>query len=280
MANMISSKSNIQEWISELNNSYINLNGPTVYVFKMDKSETDIDDLYGGENFGGSRIYLPPFKIRSIYLEKQWSQNLGTDTFPYLEIQEDAVFTVNFDNMVRIIRDLKHLYNSEIIIEHLGNIPVSARKEGDIFELISGESSIITLNLNDSRYRTTKKLADEINSMGGNYKVTLVGENDLSTNLVNFRKTYFTRKSISIFSEDETYKNCTDIIEKGDLILTDKFFLYEVHSNIPSGNIGWEYSTLTITGNVRSLDKVELPNNWNDLIARREYGLRDKINLE
>ena len=275
----ISNTGSVQQWISELNNSYININGPTIYVFKMDKTQTDIDDLYGGENFGGSRIYLPPFQIRSIYLEKEWNQSLGTDTFPYLEVQEDAVFTVNFDNMVRIIRDLKQIYNSEILIEHMDNTVVSAKKEGNTFQLFSNNNST-TLDLNESRYRTTKKLADEISSMGNRYKVTHIGENDLSVNIVDFRNTFFTRKTLSMYSEDETYKNCTDIIEKGDLILTDKFFLYEVHSNIPSGNFGWNYSTLTLTGNVRSLDKVELPNNWNDLIRRREYGLRDKINLE
>lgn len=275
----ISNTGSVQQWISELNNSYININGPTIYVFKIDKTQTDIDDLYGGENFGGSRIYLPPFQIRSIYLEKEWNQSLGTDTFPYLEVQEDAVFTVNFDNMVRIIRDLKQIYNSEILIEHMDNTVVSAKKEGSTFQLFSNNNST-TLNLNESRYRTTKKLADEISSMGNRYKVTHIGENDLSVNIVDFRNTFFTRKTLSMYSEDETYKNCTDIIEKGDLILTDKFFLYEVHSNIPSGNFGWNYSTMTFTGNVRSLDKVELPNNWNDLIRRREYGLRDKINLE
>ena len=275
----ISRQESVQAWVSFLNNSYMEFNGIDIYVFKMDKEETDIDDLYGGENFGGSRIYLPPFQIKSIYLEKEWTQNLGTDTFPYLEVQEDAVFSVNFENMVKIIRDLKHKYLSEIQIKHSGNSTVYAQKEENKFE-IHLNGIVHSFDLKDSRYRTTEKLKKEINTISPEIQATLIGENDLSNNLVNFRKTSFMKKSLSVFSEDETYKNSTDIIEKGDLILTDKFFLYEVHSNIPSGNFGWNYSTLTLTGNVRSLDKVELPNNWNDLIRRREYGLRDKINLE
>jgi hypothetical protein len=275
----ISRQESVQEWVSFLNNSYMEFNGIDVYVFKLDKEKTDIDDLYGAENFGGARIYLSPFKIKSIYLEKEWTQNLGTDTFPYLEVQEDAVFSVNFDNMVRIIRDLKHKFLSEIQIKYSGSSAAYAQKDENKFE-IHLKNDIYSFDLNDSRYRTTEKLKKEINNISPEIQAVLIGENDLSSNLVNFRKTSFMRKTLSIFSEDETYKNCTDIIEKGDLILTDKFFLYEVHSNIPSGNFGWSYSTLTLTGNVRSLDKVELPNNWNDLIARREYGLRDKINLE
>ena len=268
-----------QDWISYLNKHYIEASAPEVYVFKMDKQETDIDEMYGGENYGGARIYKPAFEIRSYYLDNEWMQQLGNETFPYRETQEDITFAVNFENMVQKIRDLKLKRKSEIFIEYKYKNEVSAEKKGEYFTLKVNDETVASFDLKESEYRTVKKLTAAINNVKG-FKAYFEGENDISSNLVSFKETRFRNKSLNVFSEDETYKNMTDIIEKGDLILTDKYFLYEVQSNIPGGNIGWDYAIMLLTANVRSLDKVELPNNWNELIREKEYGLRDKLDME
>ena len=268
------------DWISYLNRHYIEVNAPSVYVFKLDKDATKIETLYGGEEYDGARIYLVPFQIRMNYLDATWTQQLGVDTMPYLEIQEnDTVFAVNFENMVQTIRDLKQAHSSDIFVEYSGTEEVSFEKKDTI--LLARVGGIVTkeFNLESSDYRTIKKLISGINSLS-NFTAYYEGENDVSSNIVNFKETRFKNKKINIYTEDETHKNSSDIIEKGDLILTDKYFLYEVQSNVPAGNIGWDYSIMLLTANTRSLDKAELPNNWNDLIARREYGLRQQINME
>jgi hypothetical protein len=269
---------NIQDWVSYLNNHYIEANAPEVYVFKLDKKETAVDELYGGETFRGSRIYTPPFKIRAFYLDNKWTQQLGSDTFPYLELQEDITFAVNFDNMILKIRDLKAKKTTELKLEYKGRGEAYLSKKDNMMKLEFDEQ-IVELDLSSSYLRTTKKLADFLNSLNL-FICEFCGDNDISVNLVDFKKTKFSNKKISFFSEDDTYKNMTDIIESGDLILTEKYFLYEVHSNLPGGNIGWDYSMMLLTANTRSLDKAELPNNWNDLIRQREYGLRDKLKIE
>lgn len=272
-------KGGTQQWISYLNQHYLETNAAEIYVFKLDKHQTDIDKLYGGEGYGGARIYLPPFSIRAFYLDNEWTQQLGPDTFPYLETQEDITFAVNFDNMVKKIRDLKLRNKCEIFIEYTGTGEVTAENLNDVLVLKVNDEIVKNFDLLSSEYRIASKLVIGINALNG-FKCKFEGENDRSSSLVNFRETRFQNKKLRMFSRDDTYDNMTDIIESGDLILTEKYFLYEVHSNLPGGNIGWEYSMMLLTGNTRSLDKVELPNNWNELIREREYGLRDKIKME
>ncbi|MGV9141918.1 MAG: hypothetical protein ACOC1X_03170 [Promethearchaeota archaeon] len=272
-------KGGTKDWISYLNYHYIEVSSPEVYVFKLDKEKTDIDELYGGEEFGGARIYIPPFVMRAFYLDNEWTQQLGTDTFPYLEIQEDIVFAVNFDNMVNTIRDKKMARKSEVFIEYTKDKEVTAEKRSSTLILKVNDETEKEFDLESSECRTVKKLVSEINNLDG-FKSYYEGENDISSNIVTFKETRFQNKKLNMFSEDDTYKNMTDVIEKGDLILTEKYFLYEVQSNLPAGDIGWDYSIMLLTANTRSLDKAELPNNWNELIREREYGLRDKTQME
>jgi len=271
---------NTADWISYLNRHYMEANAPSVYVFKLDKDASNIDDLYGEETFNGARIYLPPFQIRMNYLDATWTQQLGVDTMPYLEVQEqDTVFAVNFENMVQTIRNLKQSHDSDIFVEYSGTEEVSFEKSGSSFTVRVAGSIIQEFNLESSNYRTVKKLVTAINNLTG-FRAYYEGENDISTNIVNFRETRFKNKKLNLYIENQTYSNITDVIEKGDLILNDKYFLYEVQSNVPAGNIGWVFSIMLLTANTRSLDKAELPNNWNELIARREYGLRQQIDME
>ena len=57
--------SETQQWIDHLSKSYMNYAGEPIKVFRMDKVETQLDELYGESKVG--RIYLPPFDIKSIY---------------------------------------------------------------------------------------------------------------------------------------------------------------------------------------------------------------------
>ena len=156
---------------------------------------------------------------------------------------------------------------------------MAAEKKSSSLILKVNDEVVKEFDLNESSYRTVKKLVSSINSLNG-FKANYEGDNDISNELVSFKETRFQNKKLNMFSPDHTFENMTDIIEKGDLILTNKYFLYEVQSNIPAGNLGWDYSIMLLTANTRSLDKAELPNNWNQLIREKEYGLRDKTKME
>ena len=265
-----------QKWISMLNAAYIESNGPVIKVFKLDKVVTPRDPLYGEAN---SRIYLPPFEMRALHLVNPWKQVIGEGVAPYSEPEENLQVVVNFDNMVRIIRDLKTAHVSNITISYSGNgIPSAVKSNGYFTMKISG-TTVANFDLNNSSYNTTQKILTSINSIS-NFSATFAGKNDSSINLVDFEEVMFRNYNLVVYSPNNTYKNVTDIIERGDVILTYTWKLYEVLSNLPGGNIGWDYSTFVMSGKTIGLDECELPGDYDTQIKEHQYNLKDKINLE
>jgi len=270
--------SSYTQWVSYMNSAYINLYAPLIKIFKLDKEATDIDELYGDEKAAG-RIYLPPFEMRAYHLDNTWRQVLGEGTMPYLEVEDNIQFVMNFDDMVHKCRTLKYGHLVDMNIEYTGSARASIIKSGNTLTVIDG-STQYPFDLTLEAYNTTKKLSVAIHSLT-NFSVEYYGEKALSTKIVSFAKTYFhSGTKVNVYVADETYQNITDVIEAGDLILTNKWRLYEVLQNVPGGDYGWDYSTWVLTCNIRSLDKAQLPNNYNEQIRRHEYGLRDKIDME
>lgn len=259
-----------------MNRAYINLYAPPIKIFKLDKVATTVDELYG--EVQGSRIYLPPFEIKAFHFDNPWKEELGVGTMPYLEPQENIVFHLNFDEMVQKIRDLRNQKTAEIKIEYSGTGVPSASKIKNTFLLKVGGSTILNCDLTSSNYNTIQKLATYINNQTG-FSIELMGENAVSTDLVSFIETTFPNSILDIFVIDPTYQNITDVVEAGDVILTHKWHLYEVLKNTPAGDFGWNYVTYRLEANIRSLDEAAL-GPWDAMIRNREYGLRDRINLE
>lgn len=268
---------NSAQWISYLNKEYMELYAPSVKVFKLDKVVTKLDNPYTEALH--SRIYLPYFEMRVFHLDNTWRQVLGEGTMPYLETQENIQFIANFENMVNIHRELKNRHSSDIYIEYTGSGEPTAEKIGDSLTLRISDTVVKIFNLINDNYRTLKKLVAEINAVP-NFSASLKGENDLSKALVSFGKTSFKYEKLNLYVKDKTYKNITEVVEAGDLVLTHQYFLYEVLSNKPGGDFGWDYVTFVIEGNLRSLDKAQLPGNINRIIKEKEYGIRDKTEIE
>ena len=264
-----------QDWISYVNSDYINKYAPQISIFKLDKENTLLDEVYNEEI--SSRIYLPPFPMRAMHLDNEWQQILGSESMPYLETQENILFVVNFQDMVSTIRDLKTKHINDISVSYIGTGTVSASKLNGIFTIKIND--VITHELSLSTYNTTAKLVAAINNLS-NFSAVSTGSNDDSDSIVSFNETTFTGKTLTFYSPNNTYQNSTEVLEKGDLILTNKWFLYEVLSNLPGGNIGWSYSTFMLKCNLRSLDKAQLPSYYLEQIRKNEYGLRSKIDME
>ncbi len=270
---------NSQNWISYLNSRYISSSAPMVRVFKLDKVRTNIDEVYESDEFGRSRIYLEPIEMRMYHLEDPWTQVVGQDTAPYLEVQENVNFVVNFKDMVDILRDHKDKKLSDLQISYKGSGVPTIEKANNILILKVNGHTKKEYDLEDEKFRTTTQLSKKINLLD-DFECELKGESDRSINLVDFDKTSFYNTKVSVFSKDKTHENSSDVIERGDLILSNKWFLYEVLTNVPGGNMGWDYSTMVLQSNLRSLDKANLPNNWKKLIERKQYGIKSKIKME
>ncbi len=268
---------NTQGWVNYLNKHYMELNAPLVKVFKLDKKRTKIDDLYG--EVESSRLYLPPFEIRAFHLTNDFSQLLGSGSMPYLESEEPMNFIINFETMVQTIRELKTKKVSNMYISYTGSGNPTALKNGNVLEIKIDDSLAHSFDLEHHSVRTVKKLVAEINSING-FSAIFEGDNDSSANLVNFKETRFKHGKLHVYTPDETYENITDVIEKGDVILTNKWRLYEVASNVPTQDFGWEYSTFTLQCNLRTLDEAILPGNYMEQIKKHQYGLAHKVDME
>lgn len=264
----------MKEWINYLNKKYINLYAQSVKVFKLDKTATNIDDLYLEEK--NTRIYLPPFEIRALYSDLQWTNMLGLNLAT--EEEQPQRFFINFDNMVQKIREIKNDHISDLYIEYSGTETPAIKKFGNSLTLYLNNTIIKTYDLTDVRYSTVRKLASFINNLT-NWSVILEGANDGSENLINIAKTTFKNSKLLIYTSDTTYDNCTDVIEMGDAILNEKNRLYEITAAKPSGNFGWEYATWELGAELANIDSMNLPGNYVEIIKNNKYGF-DKIDLE
>ena len=254
---------------SYMNDSYIQSSGMTVNVFKLDKVFTKKSELYGSEI--SSRIYLPHFPIRALYNTNKWTGGLNLNI--YEEVENEISITVNFDRMVNIHRELKNLSSGNIAISYSGaGIPFVKIKD-NVLTLFVDNNIVIEKSLKNSDFNTIKKVVSIINTIP-NFTSNNTGENEPSINLENINKASFKNITKELLIKDNTYANITDVIEAGDVVLTDKFRLYQVVQANPSGEIGWNYSTYMIKGGLCDLSLVDsLPNDYREVISKNQYGL-------
>jgi hypothetical protein len=270
-------KGNSQDWASMMNKAYMDLSAPKLFIFKVDKKNTVIDDLYGESVT--ETIFLPPFDIRGYYLVNEWTQMVGSETMPYTENQEPIEFVFNLQSMVEKHRELKNRNLNNIRITYEGTDKVNVEKMGSVFTVKKNGTVLIEYNLDDSENRTVKRLYDNLKKIN-KIKVSFEGENGLSKDLENFNEININNIYLNIFSKDHMYDGITDVLEKGDLILTDGMFLYQVATNLPSGNFGWDYTTFKVQANLRTMDESKIPKEYFEQIFKNEYGLRAKYNME
>lgn len=263
-----------QEWVNHISKSYVNLVGPDIQIFKMDKVKTKLDELYGESRQG--RIYLPPFKIKALYDNNKWIGFL--DAGGYQEQEEVLFLFLNFEDMIEKVTGLKKKKVSELYITYEGNGSPSIEKKDNNLIIYTNDVELLNYDLTNSSYSTVRKLANELNNEIG-FSCTIKGKNDLSINIINFERMNFNQRDIMIYTLDDTYQNITDIIEMGDCILTNHYRLYEVTSSVPAGDFGWEYSLWRLGLELASPDRFNLPGNYVSMIKERQHGLQ-KINME
>jgi len=258
----------MQQWVDFMSKSYIDSVGPEVKVFKMDKTETQLDELYGESSQG--RIYLPPFPIRTIYDSNKWVGFL--DAGGYQEQEETLTMMINFGNMVKKITDLRKKHVAELYISYAGKGTPFVEKVDSVLILYVNNKVHLTIDLTNNLFSTIRKLASRID-MYTNWSCKIEGENDLSVNLIDFNKTSFNQRETMIYTIDQTYKNITDVIEMGDTILTSRYRLYEVTSAAPAGDFGWNYSLWQLGLELASPDRFNLPGNYIEQMRDNQHGL-------
>jgi hypothetical protein len=264
------------EYINFLNKSYINFVAPSLKIFKLNKAATEKDLVYGEEKF--SRLYLPPFDIRGFHLDNSWRQLLG-GILPYREEEDNIQFVVNFENMVQTIRTLKYLHIANLHITYTGKGTPTATNASGIFTLKVDGTTVGVFTLSNINYNTALKLGNAISNLT-NFTATIDGQNDSSSNLINFAEINFKNRELLVYSTDTSYTAITDVIEAGDLVLTNKWRLYEVLNCNPGGDFGWDWVTYVMSCNLARMDQCVLPGNYNEQIKNHQFNITQRINME
>lgn len=271
-ADMIRDSNN---YFAYMNEQYFETYAPIIKVFKLDKIATKLDDLYG--DVSHSRIFLPPFEIHAKYVTNPWVGVLNLE--PYQEVEQNAKFELNFNAMVRKIRDLKYGKKASVNLTFAGSGVPSVKKEGNELSLFVNSMMVATYRMTDGICGSVKSLIENINTVPY-FNAENVGEDDLAVNLIDFDRTEFRGSVFNFFSYNPIYKNMTDVIELGDAILTNKFRIYQVLNARPSGDFGWNYATYSLDCGLYPMEMLDgLPGDYRNIIERNQYGL-PKINME
>jgi len=244
-------------WLGEMNKSFTQLNAPLVKVFKLDMENTNFDTVYNEES--SARSYLEPFDIRAIFKVNIWKSLVGLEGPSQSE--DNLNLSVNFGDMVNIIRGLKTAHFCELKISYLGSGYAAIYNLNGF--LVLKENGIVKLNIDLSVYDTVDKVMTQITGLFSSEKI---GKNDLSANLVSFNEVAFFGSTLVIYSPDNTFKNMTDAIQTGDVVMTQENRVYEIKQAYPAGNMGWDYHTYMLICELADMDKIVLPEPYNSKI--------------
>jgi hypothetical protein len=216
------------------------------------------------------RVYLPHFMQRAQYKTNIYTTQLNLNIFE--ENEEKLEFVFNFDRMVHNIRALKDKVSGTLVIKNRRKTPITLKIENDRF-IISVEQNII-INEDISDTKTIKSFVAEMNKKIFDIKFEYEGNNeDISFLKFNAPILLNKGKQKIIQIEDNTYKNCTDVIENGAMILTDRYRLYQVIEARPAtDSYGNLWCSWICKGALAELSVADaMPGDYRTLIEKNRY---------
>jgi len=262
----ITKNSNSMQWGIEIMKDYINLHGTDSYIFLLDRDQTEIDEVYGVEKRG--RIYLPPYAIKSLYIDMSWANILGFQG----EFTEEQPITIGitFDEIVSTHRQLKNTTRAKLELRWTSTEPLSVQKTGSTFTLYKKGAVYETFTLTS---QTLSEFAIILSSLPY-LSCTYSGENTFAHLLPSFEQITMHRGDIlPIYMYNDTYKNIPDIISEGDVFVTHDYRLHEITSITTTGNIAQNNTVMQLTGKQVSLSRIDLPGDFNKQIERKRFNL-------
>lgn len=262
------SSSSQVEYESKQHNNSVELQGRRTYIFKLDKELTEKSDIYNEAVHG--RLYLPHFEQRALYNTNEWQSSINLNN--YIETEETLTFEYNFARMVCNIRDLKDKISGELTIVNISNEILFSELLNNEFKLRTS-NNVILLDLNLDNYKSVQLFINDAMKKCSLINVKFNGDTEAASNIKSFSTRLRPNKPFKIDIKDKTYENCTDVIEMGDLILTDKYKLYQVQGAYPSGTMINNYISWLAKCNTVDLAMANLPDDYRRIIERNRYGL-------
>ena len=256
------------EYESKQHDASIELQGRRCYIFLLDREKTEKSEIYNEAI--GARIYLPHFEQRALYNMNSWVGNIGLNN--YVETEDTIDFEFNFARMVCNIRDLKDKKSGKLIIKNNSKEILHLIIEENKFMLRS-PNSVILLSLNLTDYKSIKQFINVAKAKCSLIDLDYSGDMEEAKNITSVNKKLLPSRKEEIEVISRVYQNCKDVIWDGDIILTDKYKLYQVNNAYPSGAMINEYTSWTCKCNIIDLAIASLPDDYRKIVERNNYSL-------
>ena len=256
------------EYESKQHDAAVELQGRKCYIFMLDREKTEKSEIYN-EAING-RIYLPHFEQRALYNTNEWTNNINLNNF--VQTEDTMSFEFNFARMVCAIRDLKDKKAGTLIVKNTTEEILHLKTENNRFCLTS-KNFVNLLDLDLTKYKSIAAFINDANKKSSVLELSYEGDMEEAKNINAVNVKLYPNRKEKIEVLDRVYQNCGDVILEGDIILTDKYKLYQVNNVYPTGLIMNDYISWTCKCNVMDNALANLPNDYRKIVARNQYAL-------
>ena len=253
------------QFMADQHDHAVQTTGRRSYVFLLDKVDTELSNVYREEKHG--RVYLPHFEQRALYKTNTLLSKL--DAANFTETEEVVELEYDFGRMVHNINELKQKTAGVITITNTSKIPLEYEINED-FVIRNHTEVLYRKKLEGSVFQFINEVRHDTQIV----KLEYVGD---SEELVFPEKTslkLLPRRKKEIRLANSIYRNTTDVISHGTLILNDRFRLYQVVGAYPKNDSYGQYISWNVECELFNLAKADgLPNDFKELIEENQYGL-------
>jgi len=258
------------QFIADQHDHAVQTTGRKTYVFLLDRVDTELSDVYKEEIHG--RIYLPHFEQRALYKTNTFISSL--DTANYTEKEESLEVEYDFGRMVHNINELKSKSCGKLTLTNNSKIPLNF-EISDYFIIRNFSEILFKKKIEGTIYSFINEILKETNLINLEYS----GDSEDLKFLEKLSFKLLPRRKREIELNNSIYKNVNDVITRGDLILNDRFKLYQVVGAYPKNDSYGQYISWNLQLQLFNLAKADgLPNDFKELIEENQYGL-GKIKL-
>ncbi len=258
------------QFMADQHDHAIQTTGRKSYIFLLDKVETELSDIYKEEKHG--RIYLPHFEQRSLYKTNTFISQL--DAANYTEKEDALEMEFDFGRMVHNINELKSKSAGKLLLTNNSKIPLDF-EINDYFIIRNHVEILYKKKLEGSIYSFINEVLKETSLV----KLEYTGDSETLEFLEKLSFRLLPRRKRELQLNNSIYKNTTDVISRGDLILNDRMKLYQVVGAYPKNDSYGQYISWNVELQLFNLAKADgLPNDFKELIENNQYGL-GKINI-
>jgi hypothetical protein len=229
-----------------------------------------LSEVYKEEKHG--RIYLPHFEQRSLYKTNTFISQL--DTANYTEKEDSLEMEYDFGRMVHNINELKSKSAGKLTLTNNSKIPLEF-EINDKFVIKNYSEILYSKKIEGTVYNFINTVINETSLV----KFEYVGDSEVLDFLEKTNFKLLPRRKREITLNNSVYKNTYDVISRGDLVLNDRFKLYQVVGAYPKNDSYGQYISWNVELQLFNLAKADgLPNDFKELIEENQYGL-GKINI-